>query len=249
MYGYIYKIIFPLNSFKLQGYPFYIGQKKSSTIDDNYYGSGRKVRDWFKSHGLNSRNCNKEDVERLHIKKEIIYIVSDEEGQELLNNYEFQEIQKYQNDSLCLNLRDGGNQGILSEETKQIISDKTKEAMANPIIYNKYKKAHTTYYTENKEKVSEIAKKRIEKTKNYEIMNLKNKDKNIKIWSDSNLHEKRRIKMNKSNPNVKPILCVETNIIYDSIRNAEKILHIYHIKRALQNPRKTVGGFHWIYAD
>ena len=64
MYGYIYKIIFPNGSFKnSNGEPFYIGQHKSDNFDDNYYGSGRKVTDWFKKRGLKSDNCKKEDAE------------------------------------------------------------------------------------------------------------------------------------------------------------------------------------------
>lgn len=248
MYGYIYKIIFPLNSFHLEGYPFYIGQKKSNTVDDNYYGSGRKVRDWFKSRGLNSRNCSQENILKLNIKKEILFIVEDSpNSQEILNNYEFIEINKYKDNSLCLNLRDGGNQGVLSLQTKQRISENTKKAMANPTIYQKYKEAHNKYYTENKEKVSELAKQRVYQTKNYIQMNKNNLIKNKKIWDNPQLHEERRQKMIKSNKNVKPILCIETGIKYDSIRHAKKLLNICHIERALKDPWRTAGGYHWQY--
>ena len=86
MYGYIYKIIFPNGSFKnSNGEPFYIGQHKSDNFDDNYYGSGRKVTDWFKKRGLKSDNCKKEDAEKLGIKKEILKVAFSAEE---LNKYE-----------------------------------------------------------------------------------------------------------------------------------------------------------------
>ena len=48
----------------------------------------------------------------------------------------------------------------------------------------------------------------------------------------------------------KPILCVETGIIYDSTLEVErqtKIPH-NHISAACKGKLKTVGGFHWQYA-
>ena len=47
------------------------------------------------------------------------------------------------------------------------------------------------------------------------------------------------------------ILCVESNIIYDSIATASKILNIARsaINHCCNGRKKTAGGFHWKYVD
>lgn len=252
MNGYIYKITFPNGSFRLNGCPFYIGQKKSTTTDDDYYGSGRKVRDWFRARGLNSRHCKKDVVEQLNVKKEILHIIDESDDlllREKLNSLENMEINKHLNNELCLNLIAGGRQPYCSEETKKKISIATKKAMHTTDVYLRFRKAHSEYFTKNKEQISQISRERVKKTKNYEIMNQKNLETNRKIWEDKVLHEKRRQKMCTTNENVRKIQCIETGEIFFSINEAQKKYKLYHIKRALVDSWRTVGGYHWKYLE
>ena len=47
----------------------------------------------------------------------------------------------------------------------------------------------------------------------------------------------------------KAVICIETQIIYNSIAEAEKILNISHISLVCSNKQKTAGGYHWAYAN
>ena len=49
----------------------------------------------------------------------------------------------------------------------------------------------------------------------------------------------------------KPVRCVETNIIYDSLKEAAIAVHLKcynHIIHCCKGERKTAGGYHWEYA-
>ena len=43
----------------------------------------------------------------------------------------------------------------------------------------------------------------------------------------------------------KKVLCIETNIIYNSIKEAEESLNIHCVGAACRGARKTAGGYHW----
>ena len=47
----------------------------------------------------------------------------------------------------------------------------------------------------------------------------------------------------------KPIICIETNIIYSSIKDAERQTGICDsgIQAVCKKQRKTAGGYHWEY--
>ena len=49
----------------------------------------------------------------------------------------------------------------------------------------------------------------------------------------------------------KPVICIETQQIYDGIRVAERETNIPHsyISRCCRNPDLTAGGFHWEYYE
>lgn len=51
--------------------------------------------------------------------------------------------------------------------------------------------------------------------------------------------------------NKRPVLCVETGVIYESTAQATKELgiHNYGIRRVCYGERKTAGGYHWKYID
>lgn len=244
MYGYIYKIIFPIGSFKnTETESFYIGQKKSNKIVETYFGSGRKVSDWFKKRNLSSRNCKPQKAEKLGIKREIL---AKAESYEELNRLEYEYIEKSLNNIACLNLISGGKMPNMTKELRKKISEKTKEAMTKNETYKKYIKSHREYYIKNKEEISKIAKERAKKTKNYNKMNEKNRQKNIEQWSNKEMHEERRKKMAAKTG--KKVLCIETGHIFDSANNAQKILNIPpHVLDVCNGNRRSVGGMHFIF--
>lgn len=47
----------------------------------------------------------------------------------------------------------------------------------------------------------------------------------------------------------KKVLCVETNKIYESIKEASKDTGVFdgHISKVCKGERKTTGGYHWVY--
>lgn len=44
---------------------------------------------------------------------------------------------------------------------------------------------------------------------------------------------------------MKPVLCVETGIVYDSIKQAQDKLKLYHIWDCINGKRNICGGYHW----
>lgn len=102
-YRYIYKITCTAGSFKDK---FYFGQHTTTNLDDGYKGSGKKINDYYKKHSKD------------YIKEIISYHNTDEE----LNQAEYDIIKPWLGNPMCLNLRDGGDMGTCSEETKQKIS-------------------------------------------------------------------------------------------------------------------------------
>ena len=129
------------------------------------------------------------------------------------------------------NLRSGGENYLVSEEArihmKQSRPDVNGEK--NPF----YGKHHTN---ETKQKLS---KRRIGK--------YKGKD---NYFYGKRHTEDTKKKLSESRKNKKPILCVETNILYPSMREAQRMTNIsrQNIKSSLKT-NGTAGGYHWRYAD
>jgi hypothetical protein len=84
------------------------------------------------------------------------------------------------------------------------------------------------------------------RTRNFDIMNQKNREKNIALWQDPQYHEEWRKRI--ASKIGKKIICVETQEEFDSMHHAEVQLKIFHIARAIQN-QSTAGGFHWSYKN
>ena len=106
-YRYIYKITCTAGSFKDK---FYYGQHITDNLDDGYKGSGRKLCDYYKKH----RNDYTKEI--------IAFYETDEE----LNQAEYDIIKPWLNTEICLNLKDGGGNKKLSEETKKKMSESQK---------------------------------------------------------------------------------------------------------------------------
>lgn len=107
IYRYIYKITCTGGSFNNK---FYFGQHTTNDLNDNYKGSGRLINDYYKKYP------------DAYIKEIILFCDTQEE----LNQAEYDIIKPWLNNTMCLNLRDGGNQGRFSDETKQKLSEASK---------------------------------------------------------------------------------------------------------------------------
>ena len=63
---------------------------------------------------------------------------------------------------------------------------------------------------------------------------------------------KRRAKVLKVRATVtvgKMIICLETGVIYSSIKEAEKVVCVSNISAAISGKYKTAGGYHWAFVD
>ena len=84
------------------------------------------------------------------------------------------------------------------------------------------------------------------KTRNFDSANRgKIRDLNLAQWANPEIHERRRAAVASKIGH--KIQCVETGQIFDSVHNAEVTFKLCHIKRALIDPWRIVGGYHWRY--
>jgi len=160
------------------------------------------------------------------------------------------------------NGNDGGYGGICSEETKRKISEKNKGnkyrlgckhsdiARMNMSIAQKGKKKNIESI--NKMAMSNYKKIDIEKVKEEYEKGLSYEEVGI-IFNLSASKIYRELKknglLNGLKRRYKKIICVETNVIYDSIASAKKsgdanLSIIYALKNG-----KTFNGYHWRYVD
>lgn len=175
---------------------------------------------------------------------------------------EIELIEKYKsnNKQYGYNIENGGKaNGRVSDETKEKISKKTILFWQSEEYREKQRTAHIGKMPNNKgRKHTEEEKNKIRQNYRYHASNkgkhlseetklkisLKNKGKKISDEHKKRLHEG-SIKAAKNRQ--KPILCVEKNIIYESLKIAslENKTHHANIIKVLNGERKTAGGYHW----
>ncbi len=65
------------------------------------------------------------------------------------------------------------------------------------------------------------------------------------------LSDEHKATISASTQTKKPVICVETGVIYESITEAAQSnqIRLQHITRACKNPGRTAGGFHWIFQN
>jgi len=146
-------------------------------------------------------------------------------------------INKYKCVQKGYNIRSGGNNKKLAEETKKIMSESTK-GVKNPM----YGKTHTD---EVKKRISELTKG----VKNP-MYGKTHTDEVKKRISESKKGCKQSDEM--KNKISKPVLQLDKNSQFIkewcSIIDAEKDLGIYHITTCCKGTQKTAGGYIWKYA-
>lgn len=162
-----------------------------------------------------------------NIKHEILFTdLSKEEAEqkeiELISYY------KTNNREYGYNICSGGKgtpSHFVSDELKEKISIKTKEAMNNKKIREKIKKCHLG------KKLSEEHKKK------------------ISLSSHKKVSEEQKEKLREVNKNKIKVKCLETGIIYDSIHNASRMTNIAYqnIYKVCKGERKKAGGYCWKY--
>jgi hypothetical protein len=196
------------------------------------------VIDWFKKRGLRAKDCRPEIAKQHGVLREILeWAETDQELNELEAKYVDNVLGR---DPLCLNMRNGGKNGLLSDETKEKISRLTKLSMSRSSVRQRYEQAiQRCHRTETAHKNHSDAAK---KTQNLLKVKEHIRQINLNQWADPKIHESRRSSIASKTGH--RIMCVETLKEYDSIHNAEKILGICHIGRAIKN-NSTAGGFHW----
>lgn len=114
MHNYYYTYKITLLKGTLTGH-YYYGQHRTNNLNDNYCGSGRKLKDYYKKYG-------KVDGET-YIKEILAFYNNVDE----LNKAETELVaDKYKTDNLCLNLKSGGIQPGYSVETRNKISKALK---------------------------------------------------------------------------------------------------------------------------
>jgi hypothetical protein len=108
---------------------YYIGIHSTSNLNDDYMGSGKRLRRSIRKHGVDN-----------HIKEIIEFF----ENRELLIEAEKKSItEDMVLDENCMNLMGGGNGGFISEEhynkLKKIVSENQKKKFKNTEYYEKIK--------------------------------------------------------------------------------------------------------------
>lgn len=126
MFGYIYKTVIINPNSSLHQH-FYIGQKQSPAFLDYYYGSGKKLRDYFNKHCNRkwSRHIYKEEAKSLGLHREILATA---ENIDELNSLEEYYVNKELNNPLCLNLMTGGLGRVVKKEVVESMAQTKRNA-------------------------------------------------------------------------------------------------------------------------
>lgn len=196
-----------------------------------------------------------------NFKHEIIF---DKLTQEEANKKEIELISEYRSNErdFGYNLQDGGHNGSPSEETRKkmsewqigkVLSDETKQKISKARSGQKdseetRKKKSDGHKgkilsDETKMKISESRTKRVtdEQIERIKKIGASNKGKKHTEKSLKNMSESHKGK------NGKKVLCIETNIVYDSITDASKHTNVHrqNISKVCNGRLETAGGFHW----
>lgn len=143
MYGYIYITKIPTSD----GDKFYIGQKKGAVVKESYWGSGVKVKDWFKKHtGHHPKCCEKAIAESYGVKRKILGWAK---NRECLCSMEKIYVSLLLGNDICWNMNIGGLGGsikgrhlkkgrVLTEEHKQKLRIAQLGRKASPELRRKY---------------------------------------------------------------------------------------------------------------
>ena len=197
----------------------YIGKHSTTDVYDGYFGSGIAIKQAINKYGIDN------------FKKEIICYCDNEEELKEMEKYH---IKKEGTFSKGYNLTLAG-EGILgykhTEDSIRKASDSRKR-----------------YYEENpemREKISEMAKKRVGKLNSFYGRKLSQEH------IDKLTVSRVKAITGVNNPSARSVICNETGVKYDLAQDAATAVGLKYsttILKACKNIRKSAGGFTWRYA-
>lgn len=197
----------------------YIGKHSTTDVYDGYFGSGIAIKQAINKYGIDN------------FKKEIICYCNNEEELKEMEKYH---IKKEGTFSKGYNLTLGG-EGILgykhTEDSIRKASDSRKR-----------------YYEENpemREKISEMAKKRVGKLNPFYGRKLSQEH------IDKLTVSRVKAITGVNNPSARSVICNETGVKYDLAQDAATAVGLKYsttILKVCKNIRNSAGGFTWRYA-
>lgn len=224
-YGYLYEIIIPTSD----GEKHYYGKKEydhrrkqCTGIYESYWGSGIIIKDWFLKHTNNnytSRCCPKKIAVKLGVKRIIHGFYKTREE---LCIAEKILVNNHLGKAYCINLAAGGTGGNVGHYVCTEITREKKRA----------NHLGTRMWTNG-------------------IINKKSKNCPGKEWFLGLTLSKKEItrRKNYTPVNIKPIKCIELQIIFKSITDVFKYFNCknnyYFIEKACKDKNETWNGYHW----
>lgn len=229
----VYKYVFPNNK-------IYIGIT-SRTLEERWKSGYRHC-----PYVLNAiKKYGKKNISRIILFEGLTKEEAEQKEIELIAQYKSNQ-KKY-----GYNIENGGKcASSIAEQTKKQISNKLKGIVRNQEFKNKISCANKKRWIE---KSDEEKEKEIKRLKNLNIgrtpwnKGKKGLQKHTEEWKKQ--ASERMKKYNEKN--MKKVLCVETNIIYNSLNEASRILNISqgNISMCLCGKRNIAGGYHWQYVS
>lgn len=164
------------------------------------------------------------------------FIITECDNREELNNKEMICIQLFKSIGLAYNLREGGARNLGYKHTKEELKKMSKAQKGNTNALG-CKHPHSK---KTKQKMSEAGKKKIFTEKHRKNMSI------ARIGNTNGCGNKGKY-MGINKKSSKAVICIETNIKFNSICEAERKTNISHmcISRAANNKQKTAGKYHW----
>ena len=161
-YYYIYKITCTAGSFKDK---FYFGQHTTTNLEDGYKGSGKKLQKYYKKYPND------------YI-KEIICFCNDSDE---LGKKEYEIIHPFLGNEMCLNLIEGGNNRLFSNELKEKLSKSHKGVKLSEYHRNRISESRIGMHhsEETKKKISESHKGKSRDTETKKKISESHKGKSI----------------------------------------------------------------------
>lgn len=195
--------------------------------------TSRTLKERAQSNGSNYRECPKfyNAIKKYGWNSFIPEILEDGLTVEEANQAEIKYIKQYRSldDKYGYNICVGGNNSPLSENAKRIISQKAKERLKNPENNPMYGRKHSDNALE---KMSSVKRGKLNPMygKKLTAEHKEKIRKNCKGWVYEWTPERRHKAAVRSRINAekwtKQVLCIEDNIMFDSITTASKYYHV-----------------------
>lgn len=148
------------------------------------------------------------------------------------------------------------HQVLVTTEDKELAMQLEDEItiMLNTHVPNGYNRivGHRSVHTEDsKKKISEKAKGRTHSEETKRKMSENNSEKNNPFYGKHHTEEtKKKISENTSEKLSKPVMCVETGVMFTNAEEASRWAGLKDrtgISRCCTGKQKTAGGYHWKY--